>query len=606
MMKTIFAGLMTLLLLGAGAQAQQGVAGAVWVQMEALPTLTDAEERARAYTGIFPDVMGFQLRSGWYAILIGPYSSESGPARLAALKAERLIPADSYLTDSGAFRQQFWPVGVAGVAVPPVEQAPLPDAAQDPFLGDSFLSDPSLLVEPALPLDPDAAPLFPDETVAEARASEAALERDQRMDLQTALKWFGFYTATIDGAFGSGTRNSMAAWQEDNGLEATGVLTTAQRAVLLDSYRTAQAELDLRTITEPEAGIEITLPMALVKFDHYEPPFVHYAEQDGSGVRVVLISQPGDQGTLFGLYDSLQSLAVVPLDGPRERRERSFTLSGQSASLESYTYAELSGGLVKGYMLIWNPKDGKRMARVLAAMQASFKPVGDRALDPGLVPMPEEQRQGLLAGLEVRRPSLSRTGFFVDGTGAVLTTTEATTGCSRITLDLETEASLVQSNAALGVALLRPDQALSPRVVANLAPQPGRTGAEVAVSGYSYEDQLPAPTLTFGTFVDAKGLQGETGLNRLAIGTLPGDAGGPVLDATGAVLGLLLSRDAGETGRQLPEGVGLAASATALGALLKQAGIQSAPPTRSGEALAPDDLTRLSEGMTVLVSCWNE
>ena len=40
---------------------------------------------------------------------------------------------------------------------------------------------------------------------------------------------------------------------------------------------------------------------------------------DGSGVRVLLISQSGDQGTLFGLYDIMQTLEIVPMEGPRDR-----------------------------------------------------------------------------------------------------------------------------------------------------------------------------------------------------------------------------------------------------------------------------------------------
>ena len=36
----------------------------VWVQVEAQPTLREAEDRARAYAGAFPDVSGYRLRSG--------------------------------------------------------------------------------------------------------------------------------------------------------------------------------------------------------------------------------------------------------------------------------------------------------------------------------------------------------------------------------------------------------------------------------------------------------------------------------------------------------------------------------------------------------------
>jgi peptidoglycan hydrolase-like protein with peptidoglycan-binding domain len=86
---------------------------------------------------------------------------------------------------------------------------------------------------------PDEAPLEPavvDETLAEARASEAALDRGEREMLQIALKWAGFYNSSIDGAFGRGTRASMSAWQDANGYTNTGVLTTLQRADLLAQY----------------------------------------------------------------------------------------------------------------------------------------------------------------------------------------------------------------------------------------------------------------------------------------------------------------------------------------------------------------------------------
>jgi hypothetical protein len=200
-------------------------------------------------------------------------------------------------------------------------------------------------------------------------------------------------------------------------------------------HQTAVAELGLTRVTEPEAGIQIDLPLGLVEFDRYEPPFVRYSPRDNSGVQVFLISEPGDQGTLIGLYDMLQSLDIVPPDGPRERSDRSFTLSGRDRRIESYTSVSLSGGLIKGFTLVWPVEQGDRMARVLAAMQASFEPTGDRALDPGLAPLPDDQLEGLLSGLEVRRPVRSRSGFFIDAQGTVLTTTDVLQNCTELTIE---------------------------------------------------------------------------------------------------------------------------------------------------------------------------
>ena len=582
-------GLLLAVLCAAPARAQDQV----WVQIEALPTLTDAQNRARAYASAFANVAGFQLRSGWYAIVVGPYSVGEGAAKLSALTRENLVPQDSYIADGREFRQQFWPIGATGAATPPDDlTATAPDAQQD------ATDDPAITPVPV----PEPV-IVAEETRAEARQAEASLTRTDREDLQEALQWFGYYAATIDGDFGPGTRNSMAAWQTDNGVDPTGVLTTTQRGTLLAAYGQAQAELGLQTVVEAASGIEIILPTALVKFDHYEPPFVHFSEKDGSGVRVILISQPGEQNALYGLYDILQTLEVVPLQGERSRGDRTFTISGKSATVESYSYAELSGGLIKGFILVWPPADAERMARVLAAMQASFKSSGDTALDPGLAPMADDIRAGLLSGLEVRRPKFSRSGFFVDAGGTVITATEAVAGCGRVTVEGDKDADVIFADAASGVALIKPRVALAPRAVAQFQVAANRVGAEIAVSGYSYEDALPSPVLTFGALEALSGLEGEVAVNRLSLDTRPGDAGGPVLDATGSVLGMLLPRGM-DPKKLLPAGVVFAASSADISTRLAAQGITTLAPAGNG-ALAPEDLSTLATGMTVLVSCWD-
>ena len=545
-MKMIMLALGVLMSLGLAPKA--GAQDQVWVQIEALPSLQEAQNRARAYASAFANVAGFQLASGWYAIVIGPYSVGAGAAKLTEFTNENLVPQDSYIADGGDFRQQFWPVGGQVLpATPDISTTTITTAPITPKI-----DTPDAVI--AAPVIPPELILIPEETKAEARQSEASLSTQDRQALQTALQWFGYYGATIDGDFGPGTRNSMAAWQTDNGTDPTGVLTTTQRGTLLAAYGQAQAELGLQTVIDTAAGIEITLPTALVSFDHYEPPFVHYAQKDGSGVQAILISQPGDQSTLYGLYDILQTLEVVPLGGERSRGERSFTITAKSPKLQSYSYAELSGGLIKGYMLVWQPSDADRMARVLAVMQASFKPFGATALDPGLAPLADDARAGLLSGLEVRRPKFSRTGFFIDATGTVLTTVQAVTQCGRVTLEYDKDADVVFSDDATGIAMLKPRVALSPVAIAEFQTAPERIGAEIAVSGYSYEDTLPAPVLTFGALEALQGLNGEPGIKRLSLDTRPGDAGGPILDGTGSVLGMLLP-DVANPKKRLPDGV---------------------------------------------------
>lgn len=227
-------------------------------------------------------------------------------------------------------------------------------------------------------------------------------------------------------------------------------------------------------------------------------------------------------------------------------------------------------------------------------------------MDPGLVPLADAVKRGLLAGLAPKKARFSRSGFFIDAQGSVLTTSEAVDQCGSITLERSLGAKVTFEDKASGIAVLTPDAPLAPKSVAAFALSAPGAGAMVAVSGYSYEERLPAPVLTRGTLEEDKGLNGEAGVARLALQALPGDAGGPVLDASGAVVGMLLPADRGAA-RELPPGVAFAATAAALTQVLTnpQGPALTLSAQSSTEKATPDALNAAARGMTVLVSCWD-
>jgi S1-C subfamily serine protease len=173
--------------------------------------------------------------------------------------------------------------------------------------------------------------------------------------------------------------------------------------------------------------------------------------------------------------------------------------------------------------------------------------------------------------------------------------------CTRITLDDLYDATLTGVDLDQGIAILKPKETLAPPSVARFSPTPPRLQSEIAVAGYSFGGQLNAPSMTFGTLSDLRGLRGEPELSRLALDSLPGDAGGPVIDGSGNVLGMLLSQPVGS--RRLPDAVRFALTSDAITAVLEQAGLR----TDLGDdnaPLDPLDIAELGTGMTVLVSCW--
>ncbi len=573
-------------LVGLAAAPERGMAQTVfWVQVEAHSTEAEAVARAQAYAQSIGNTAGFRLPSGWNAVVLGPFAArEEADAQRRSLLAARAIPSDAFVSDGQGFGRRIFPADAAATPLPVPEPTSEPETEAL-----AEIIAPEVIEEP-------------EETLREAQVSEGRLTRDERAAIQVALQWFGFYNLGIDGAFGPGTRRAMSAWQEAQELNATGVMTTRQREALIRAYSMELAALGMDEWEDERAGIRIQLPLAMVEFDRHEAPFAHFGSRDDSGVQVLLISQSGTQATLFGLYEIMQTLEIVPMEGERRRQANSFLLTGLSETLRSHTFAQYQRGQIKGWTLIWTPDRDDQMARVLPMMQDSFATFGD-TLPDGIGEASAVQRRDLLSGLAVRRPERSRSGFYIDATGTVLTSLEAVDSCERVTIDEVYGASVVARDEALGIAVLRPDTPLVPLAFAQFAGSDPRLDSEIWVSGFGFEDMLTRPLLTSGALEDLRGLNGEDNLLRIGAALQPGDSGGPVFDGNGAVIGLVLPAvDTG--GRLLPSDVGFAARSDALRDFLTSNGIRTGTQSAAG-AVPPGILTRMAGDLTVLVSCWN-
>ena len=537
-----------------------------WVQIEAQPNRASALQRAETYAQNLSDVNAFQTGNNWHVIAIGPFTTENeAQRRLLELRAARSIPSDSFISDGGTFRARIFGTGIAVAAT----QA-----------------------EPAIELAPG------EESPAEARRGERQLSRQDRELIQTALKCEGFYNSVIDASFGPGTRRAMSGWQQANGYEPTGILTTRQRLELVQGFEDVQNALGIAAYSDAQAGIDVELPLNMVRFDRYESPFVHFQSLENNGIGLALISQSGGSTTLTALFDIMQTLEMVPLGADASLGRQSFTIDGQDTTRATHIFARRAGDTVKGFALTWPADDSRKFRAVLSAMQASF-----RTTDAVL---PDNAGSGaqdinLLSGLDIRRADKTRSGFYVDGDGLVATTADVADDCVQLTLDGDIEAWVVAREAEAGFALLQPAQNLSPLAIARLATNEPRIQSEIAIAGYSFGGLLSAPSVTFGSLADLKGLDGDQNVQRLAVANEPGDAGGPVFDVAGTVLGMVLPPS--ENARRLPGDVAFAADADTLATFLAANGVEVAGPSKTA-AMAAEDLTVLATDLTVLVSCW--
>lgn len=564
-----------------------------WIQIEAQPSLLEAETRARIYAQEFPDTQAHSIGSGWYAITLGPLPEDQADLRMSQLRARAAIPRDSFLATGTNYRQRIYPIGPAPAAVIP-EQTAEADVIQEEATEVSV----SETVESAAPeqASPEQSITLPDETVSEARASERLLSREEKMDLQRYLQWAGYYNSTIDASFGRGTRRSMAAWQTDNGHEDTGVLSTAQREQLRAQYFAIFDGLGLETHRDLEAGISIDLPKEIVAFDAYAAPLAHFKSQDASSpAHVFLISAAGNRGDLAAIYGVLPTLSIVPMNIEKSLNKDRFVITGAGTTTRAFITASHKGGEIKGFGLIWPNQNEEQFDRLVAHMRKSFDTFSG-TLDLSLsvaINDPETE-----FGVAIRKPAFVKSAVFVSDQGHAMTDTRDLEQCSALTIGGTYEAEII-ARSETGAGLLSPKSDFNPISYAKLG-NPVRKGDKTFLSSYPYGGRLGLASVTETTVAETTDLSGNTEKFRLDLLAEPGDFGGAVLDQSGNLTGILVSQD--DTGRVLPNNVNFAAATNALVGMLQSAGLRLS----SGDTQRLDDVALIASAQDILtpIECW--
>jgi len=574
----------------AGASAAQDMR---WIQIEAQPSLLEAETRARIYAQEFPDTQAHSIGSGWYAITLGPLPEDEADLRMSQLRARAAIPRDSFLATGANYRQRIYPIGPAPAAVTAAQTFEA-EVIQEEATQVSVVET----AESAAPeqASPEQSFTVPDETLSEARASEDLLSRAEKMDLQRYLQWAGYYNSTIDASFGRGTRRSMAAWQTDNGHEDTGVLTTAQREKLRAQYFAIFAGLGLETHRDLEAGISIDLPKEVVAFDAYAAPLAHFKAQDASSpAQIFLISAAGNRGDLAAIYGVLPTLSIVPMNIEKSLNKDRFVITGAGTSTRAFITASHKGGEIKGFGLIWPNQNEEQFDRLVAHMRKSFETFPG-TLDPSLsVAINDSETE---FGVAIRKPAFVKSAVFVSDQGHAMTDTSNLENCSALTIGGTYDAEII-ARSETGAGLLSPKSEFNPISYAKLG-DAVRKGDKTFLSSYPYGGRLGLASVTQATVMETTDLSGNAEKFRLDFLAEPGDLGGAVLDQSGNLTGILVSRD--DTGRILPNNVNFAAATDALASMMQSAGLRF----RTGKTNRLDDVALIASAQNILtpIECW--
>lgn len=401
---------------------QRGRIGAMAMLALALPGLAAAEDafiRIEAKRGAaaeaaaadwrarFPDVVTVPLASGMTGIVLGPQTPAEAAARMARLKAEGAIPADSYLTGPGG-EAPLSGVAAAAEAGPADAASPAQDAEGrgEVAAAEGPATPAPALTTPAPAAAPEAADTAPRHIQLQATPGRVSAEEalaEWRRSFPEAGLWRmpgGWFAVALPAQPAGEARDRMAALKADRRIPRDAFLATPQElgeaiaaepaasAVAAEGQPAAPAQPDAEPAPAPSAqpAAEAAPPAPAVM-----PPIPEVQRalrwaglyegaldgQSGPATRAAIEARV----KATGAAGPAEAMAALIAEREAWRREMGLEVLEDAAtglSLLAST-SRLSFDRTERALSIYGPKDGSGAALILFAQDGGQQEMEDLA-----------------------------------------------------------------------------------------------------------------------------------------------------------------------------------------------------------------------------------
>jgi hypothetical protein len=410
----------------------------------------------------------------------------------------------------------------------------------------------------------------PARTMEAARLAYEALPLADRVDIQDGLVWTGDYAGALDGTFGRMTFEAITAYQTRHRFAPDGILTAPARKALAETALAKKTAVGFRAVDDKATGIRIHLPTKLVGAATKRPAGSRY-EGRGGQVRIDTFAFP--EGDLAGLFERMKAETPGRTVTYAVLRPDWFVISDESGGRHGYArFARGPQGL-RGFVFTVDVQLAVELDRVVIATAGRFEPFPGATPQAATTPAtPAAEPAKPLAPPTV---AAAASGLVV-AEGRVLTAAAAIGGCRTLTVAGK-PATVVTADAG---------------GIATLSFAGGSSGA-LRVSAATKGDATTVASGESGGRAAVVAVPGEVKGARLGAALQRGGQGAPVLDPTGALVGLVLGRpdEARAVAGLIPPAdydltapSALSAAATAAGATIAPA--TGAEPTTTGRLVA--------------------
>jgi S1-C subfamily serine protease len=200
------------------------------------------------------------------------------------------------------------------------------------------------------------------------------------------------------------------------------------------------------------------------------------------------------------------------------------------------------------------------------------------------------------------------TGFFISSEGHIVTNAHVVEGCSilqaRAGIGLQVDARVLAKDTANDLALLKVE---AKPAAYGLLRTGVRTGENVAAFGYPLYGLLATTgNFTVGNVSAVAGIGDDTRYLQISAPVQPGNSGGPVLDQSGNVVGVVVAKlnvlKVANAIDDVPQNVNFAIKASVLNNFLESTGITLQPGSASSP-VSSADLAEKGKSISVFLKC---
>lgn len=553
----------------------------------------------------------YKASNGWFAISVGILDQKGSAASLERFKKSGQVSPDAYCSDGAGYTDLVWMyeddkapspsgLGTTGEGVPPTATPPSPGTPD------------------ALNADFDARPLS---------------HEDKRF-LQAALALPGHYIGALDGEWGNFSQSAFEKWtRADFQSEPLNMHAGYAGLVLMKTLK----DEDWRWMQPDQQGASILMPAQGLKLDRTSDGREIYDFPD-RGI-TVSVSHTGPEA-LEAAHESIMA-AIPTTTPPYKKRTGDWITSGDDGNMlyyyrsfpvrGGYTHvlltsvmnrdngstlmiASMTGqpqpseltpsdngvmlGLIAQVFSILEEKQGEDAGPapgpVAGAMPETAPPPADRGPPPADTrPADPNQRQS------------SGTGFRVTSDGIAVTNNHVIEGCRRITLD-GVDGRVIDTSPQFDIAVVQADPQGRPFLP--FSEGMPRLNSDVTVVGYPFFGLLGGMNVTRGAISSLRGIQGDDSTMQISAPVQPGNSGGPVVDAYGNVVGVVVARLNDEVMLReqgsIGQNVNFAVRGEIAKMMLQRNRVDFSTAPSAGERLAPEELADKVSAATALIECY--